>query len=177
MQRERISETLEAIGDRVSPERMVERRKAAVGQGLKRARDSVMGSRDYEEPYLARVRKQAGDAVHAAAERVQQAPEKVAEQARGSPIAAGLVMFGAGLLVASMFPETKTEQRVVDAAQPQIRHATEELKDAGHEFVDNAKQHGNEAAQEVRDAGAEAASAVTDQAQDSAEQIKQGMSS
>jgi len=171
-----MSETLEAIGDRVSPERMVERRKAAVGQRFKRARDAIMGSRDYEEPKLTRVRERAGDAVSATAERVQHAPEVAAEQVRGNPIAAGLLIFGAGVLVASIFPETQTEQRLVEAAQPQMQRATEDLKDAGHELVESATQHGQEAAHELRAAGTEAAGTVTDQARASAEQIKQGFS-
>lgn len=177
VQRARMSNTLEAIGDRVSPERMVERRKAAIGKGFKNVRSSIMGSSDYQEPHLARVGSKAGDAVHAAAEGVQHAPEMLTDQARGNPIAAGLVMFGAGVLIASMFPETQTERRLVDAAQPQIQNATEGLKDAGRELADDAKQHGQAAAEELRAAGTEAVTSVKEQAQDSAQEIKQNMSS
>ena len=43
MQRERMGDTLEAIGDRLSQERMVERRKAAVSQTFRSMKESVMG--------------------------------------------------------------------------------------------------------------------------------------
>jgi len=179
-----MGSTLEAIGDRVSPERMVERRKAAVGRGFRKARDTIMGSRDYEEPRLAHmkdqmkdqaatVKDQAANAVSAAADRVQHAPEMLAEQTRGNPLAAGLVVFGAGMLVATIFPETRTEQRLVDAAQPQLQHATGELKDAGRELAQDARQLGQEATQEVRAAGSEAAETVKQQAQTSTEQVRQ----
>ena len=45
-QRESLSRDLVAIGDRVSPGRMVERRKMAVRDSFGRARDAVMGARD-----------------------------------------------------------------------------------------------------------------------------------
>ena len=89
MQRERMGDTLEAIGDRLSPERMVERRKAAVGKTFRNMKESVMGSPGYQEPATERLRAQAGDvrdtatsAVQNAAEHVQQAPQALADQAR-----------------------------------------------------------------------------------------------
>jgi len=184
VQRERMGSTLEAIGDRVSPERMVERRKAAVGQSFRKARNTIMGSRDYEEPRLAHVKEQmkgqaasvkdqATSAVSTAADRVQHAPEMLADQTRGNPLAAGLVVFGAGMLLATIFPETRTEQRLVDAAQPQLQHATAELKDAGRDLAQDARQLGQDATQQVRAAGSEAADTVMQQAQTSAETVKQ----
>jgi len=164
-----MSETLEAIGDRVSPERMVERRKAAIGQKARSMRDSVMGSRDYEEPKLTHLRgqarEQAGKAMSTAADRVQHAPDMVAERARGNPLAAGVVAFGAGMLLATLFPETPTEHRMLDAAQPQLQHAAEGLKEASRDLAQDAKQHGQEAASELKNAGSDAASSVTQQLQ------------
>jgi hypothetical protein len=160
-----MSETLEAIGDRVSPERMVERRKAAIGQAAHKVRDTVMGSRDYEEPRLTHLREQAGSAMSSAADRVQHAPDMVAEQARGNPLAAGLVAFGAGMLLATLFPETAAEHRMLDAAQPQMALAAEELKEAGRDLAEDAKQHGQDAAAELKSAGSDAAASVTQQLQ------------
>ena len=45
-QREALGEDLEAVGDRVSPGRVVERRRAALRQGFGRLRDRVMGTAD-----------------------------------------------------------------------------------------------------------------------------------
>jgi hypothetical protein len=171
-QRERLGSTLEAIGDRVSPERVVERRKAAVSQGFRKARDTVMGSRDYEEPRLAHMKDRAGEAMGAAAERVQHTPEMLADQTRGNPLAAGLVVFGAGMLLATIFPETRTEQRLVDAAQPPLQHAAEELKGAGRELAQDARQVGQEATQHVREAGSEAAATVKQETQQSADSVR-----
>ena len=118
MQRERMGDTLEAIGDRLSPERMVERRKAAVGQTFRNVKESVMGSPGYQEPATDRLRTQAGDvrdaatsAVQNASEHVQQAPQALADQARGNPVAAGIIAFGVGVLLATLLPSSRTEQR------------------------------------------------------------------
>ena len=151
-QRERMGETLDAIGDRLSPERMIQRRKAAVGQRARRVKDTVMGSPGYVEPVARRMREQAHDATQA----VQHTPEMIAEQTRGNPIAAGLIAFGGGLLLATLMPKSETEQ----------------LKEAGREIASDAKEHMQEAATQVKSTGSEAADAVRDQARSSAEEVK-----
>jgi len=178
MDRARMGNTLEAIGDRLSPERVVERRKAAMGQGFRRMRDAVMGSPGYQEPVTQRVRESAQgtassatDAARTAVSKVQQAPETIADQARGNPLAAGLVAFGVGLLVATAFPQTETEQRVVDAARPQLDSAKDELREAGRDLAEGAKEEAKSAAQEVSSAGRDAASNIAGEAKASARSV------
>jgi hypothetical protein len=172
--RDRMSDTLEAIGDRLSPERVVERRKAAIGQGFKRVRESVMGSPSYVEPSTQRMRQGAHDmkdAARGAAEKVQHAPEALADQTRGNPIAAGIVAFGVGMLVATAFPKTRTEQQLLETARPSLDRAKEELRDTGREFGSDVKQHAQEAADQVKSAGAEAAQNVKEEARTSAQRV------
>jgi len=173
-----MGQTLEAIGDRLSPERVVERRKAAMGQGFRRMREAVMGSPGYVEPATHRLAERtqgaaasATDAARSAAESVQRAPERIADQARGNPIAAGLVAFGVGMLVATAFPKTRTEEDLVDAVRPQLDLAKEELRDAGRELASDAKEQAKTAAQEVSVAGKEAASNVAEQTKSSAQAV------
>ena len=73
-QRARMGDTLEAIGDRLSPERMVERRKAAVGQTFRNMKESVMGSPGYQEPATDRLRAQAESARDSATSAVHTTP-------------------------------------------------------------------------------------------------------
>jgi len=174
-----MGDTLEAIGDRLSPERMVERRKAAVGQKFRGMKEAVMGSPGYQEPITGRMRSQAGgamqsasDTVHSATDRVQHAPQAIADQARGNPVAAGLIAFGAGVLLATVLPTSRTEQRLVDEARPQLQGAADQLKTAGREVAESAKEHAREAAEEVKSVGSDATSHVRDQAQQSAQNVK-----
>ena len=169
MQRSRMNETLEAIGDRISPERMVERRKAAIGQRFTNAKDKVMGSPQYVEPMTRRFSdagQSTASAAQGAAERVQHAPEMIADQARGNPLVAGLVSFGVGVLVATIMPKTRTEERLVQQSTPQLQHAAEEMKDAGREIASQAKDHAQQAAQEVKSTSAGAAEQLKEQAQE-----------
>jgi hypothetical protein len=156
-QRDRMGDTLDAIGDRLSPERMVERRKAAVGQRFRSVTESIMGSPDYREPVTNRMRAQAGGAMQSASEtaqsvgaRMQHAPEALAEQTSGNPVAAGLVAFGAGVLLATAFPSSRTERRLVGEAKPQLQQAAEQLKGAGVEAGTNVRGRAVESAEDVR---------------------------
>jgi hypothetical protein len=178
MERARMGYTLEAIGDRLSPERVVERRKAAVGQGFKRMREAVMGSPGYVEPMAQRMHEgaqsatsSATDAARSAAGKVQHAPEMMMEQARGNPIAAGLVAFGVGALVATAFPKTRTEQHLVDTARPSFDSAKEELRGAGREVAADVRDQAKSAAQEVTSAGKDAAQNVAEEAKSSAQNV------
>jgi gas vesicle protein len=193
MERERMGDTLEAIGDRLSPERMVQRRRAAVGQAWYRMRTSIMGSPDYEEPATSRMselfehsgapamhtaKQGAQTAVDTAKEAaqgvqhgIQQAPETIKEQAAGNPIAAGLVAFGAGMLLASLLPKSRTEERVAQQARPQLEGAMEQLKSAGQDVASQAKEHAQDAAQELKSTGTEAASNVAEQTRESSREV------
>jgi len=46
-----------------------------------------------------------------AADAVRSAPDAVVRQAQGSPVAVGMIAFGAGMLAAAVLPETEPERR------------------------------------------------------------------
>jgi Protein of unknown function (DUF3618) len=180
-QRDRMGDTLEAIGDRLSPERIVERRKAAVGQRFRSMKDAVMGSPDYDEfdansgglrGRAEGMASSASDALQSATQQMQQAPQAIAAQARGNPLAAGLVAFGLGALFATVLPKTRTEQQLVDEARPQLESAAEELKEVGRAVASDAKERTTSAVAEVKAAGETATESVRDQARESAEQLR-----
>ena len=181
-QRERMGETLEAIGDRLSPERIVARRKAAVGQRFRNVKEAVMGSPDYDEfggnggglrGRAEGMASSASDALQGATQQVQQAPQAIAAQASGNPLAAGIVAFGLGALFATVLPKTRTEQHLVEEARPQLESAAEELKDVGRAVAADAKERTTSAVAEVKAAGESATGSVRDQARESAEHVRQ----
>jgi len=170
-----MGETLDAIGDRLSPERMIERRKAAFGQRARKVKDTVMGSPGYVEPMTRAATEKvqsATETVQSAAGTVGRTPEMIAEQTRGNPMAAGIIAFGGGLLFATLMPRSETEQRLVEQAQPQLQQVTDQLKEAGREIASDAKQHVQEATASVQETGTEAAGAVRIQARSAAEEVK-----
>ena len=92
------------------------------------------------------------------------APGAVARKAQGSPIAAGLIAFGAGLLVSSLLPASRVEQqaaeKVKDTAQPMV----DDLTDTAKEVAENLKEPAQQAMEEVKSTATDAAATVKDDA-------------
>jgi gas vesicle protein len=183
-QRADIGNDLVAIGDRVSPKRMTERRTAAVKNKLSGARDAVMGAKDSVADKASEVTGQAGDAASGAADQLRHGPEVVKQQTQGNPLAAGLVAFGGGLLVATLIPPSRREQQLVhERVQPQLEEAAshvgevaqgavEEIKPAAQEAVSDLKDEAQQAVSEVKDEASSAAGEVADDAKQEASELR-----
>jgi hypothetical protein len=124
--RGRLGTDVDAVAEKVSPSNIVHRQTDKVKDTFSRAKDKVMGSAD---DTLGSARSTVHDtadsarsAAHDAGHAVQEAPHTIARKTEGNPLAAGLIAFGAGLLVSSLFPATRAEQRaaerVKEEAQP-----------------------------------------------------------
>jgi hypothetical protein len=187
-QRQALGYDLEAVGDRVSPGRMVERRRAAVRQTWMRARNRVMGAADNTGPSMSdraggaastvsdaagTARERAGEAATAVKERVTEAPQAVTSATEGNPLAAGVIAFGAGLLAASLLPSTEKEQRLVsEQVKPALDQAKSEAQAVAKEAAENLKPAAQDAAAQVRDEAQGAAQNVSDKAGSATEQVK-----
>ena len=148
-ERRELADSIEAIGDRVSPGRMVERRTNRVKDRLSTVRDTVMGA----TPSMPHPQ-----APSMSTPSMPSMPD-VAGTARGNPLAAGLVAFGAGLLAAAVFPATRKEAEVAQTAREAVEPRAQEM--------------GKEVAAGLQDKAKEAAEQVKATATDSAEQVKQ----
>jgi polyhydroxyalkanoate synthesis regulator phasin len=94
------------------------------------------------------------------------AARSVQQRAEGNPLAAGLIAFGAGALIASLIPASEKESQ---AAQKLVETA----KEQGQPIVEEAKSVGQEMGQELKDRAAEAGQEVKASAQESMEHVKQ----
>lgn len=171
-QREQLSETVDAIGDRVSPGRIMERRTNRVKDGLGRARESVIGRADSTAHSLTGTAgglgSTASDAGSAVAGLPSTAAHGMTSTAQGNPLMAGAVAFGAGLLAAAIFPGTKAEGKAAaklkDAAQPLV----EQAKEIGQEAAQHLQEPAQQAVANVKDVAAEGAAHVQDTAKSAA---------
>jgi hypothetical protein len=129
--RRSLASDLDALQDRVSPSSIVERRKAAAKGRVRHLRQRVMGT-------VHDVRDTTTSGMSSAGGSVQ-------DRYDGAPLAAGLVAFGAGMVIASLFPASEREAvaagNVVDAA-----------KERGAPMLEEAKGQAQQVAQEVRSA-------------------------
>jgi hypothetical protein len=82
-----LGETLDAIGDRVSPGRVIERRKNRVRAGVMGLRDQVMGTAQGTVD-------SAKERLKSTVETVRDTPEAGLQQTPGHPMVAGALAFG-----------------------------------------------------------------------------------
>jgi len=160
--RQALSSDLDALQDKVSPSAILERRKAATRSRLSGIKNKVMGS---SSSATASVGGTAQGAVHSAEESVQ-----------GSPLAAGLVAFGAGMLAAALVPATQAEARagrqLVDTAKEHGQPVLDEAKAAGQDLAEGLKGPAADALAEVKDTAQQSAERVQDQGQSSVENVR-----
>jgi len=159
--RDDLGQTLDAIGDRVSPGRIVERRKNRVMNGLSSVRDRVMGTASDTGHAV-------GDTATGAVDTLKGTPDAVVKQTQGSPLVAGALAFGVGVLVASVFPPTEKEQEVADQLKEKAQPLADDLKETGQEMAEQLKEPAREAVESVKQVAAEGQQAVTETAKGAA---------
>ncbi len=168
-QRTEISRDLDAIGDRVSPHRMVERKQAAVRQRFSDFKENVMGS---AESSVDAVRDAGASAATTLTDSASSVAHTTRHAAEGNPLAVGLIAFGAGLVAATVFPASRKERELAERAQPMLEKAASEAVPAARHLVEELKPAAQEAVADLRESAMDAASSVKDQAVEAASDTK-----
>lgn len=163
--RQHMTMTVDAIEDRVTPGRIIERRRNRIRSSLLTARDRMMGVPQSVGSGLSdggsAVRSEAGSLVHG-----------VESRAEANPFGAGIFAFGAGMLAATLFPASAAEREVGAKARDAGEALREPMAEAAHSIADTAKEHGSEAVAAVKDAGASATASVTATAKEKAAETR-----
>jgi gas vesicle protein len=162
-QRESLGRDLDAIGDRVSPSRIAQRRKAAVRERWDSTKERVMGTAADTTDKASSMASGIGDTVGSL-------PRGAANVAEGNPLAVGLVAFGAGLVLATLLPETRGEQQLAEKVQPMVENAASEVGAAAQDAVEQLKPKAQDAIEQVKDSAQQSVSQVKDHASDAASQ-------
>jgi uncharacterized protein YjbJ (UPF0337 family) len=167
--RESLASDLDALQDRVSPSAIVERRKEAARSKVRSVKDKVMGR---GHSVASSAGSTGSDAVAGVKGGVGDAKDAAGDAIEGSPLAAGLIAFGAGLVIAALIPATDAEQRaskkVVEAAQPMV----DEAKSVGQDVGSSLKESAAGAAQQVKATAQDSMERVQDEGKSSAETVK-----
>ena len=171
-----LSQDVDALTEKVTPGKIVERRVDRARDAATRLKEKVMGSDPYgrhgsgesvggsvlsvASTATDRVSGTASsvqdaassaagtvqDAAATAAGAVQEAPAAVRRQTRGNPVAAGLIAFGAGWLVSSLLPATRREQELADQAK---QVAQEKVQPVAQQVAAEVKENLREPAQQA----------------------------
>jgi hypothetical protein len=156
-----LTQDVDALQDKVSPGAIIERRKSAMRGRLVAVKERVMGTGQS----VTGTGQDATQGIGSAAAGVGGAVEQRVE---GSPLAAGVVAFGAGLVVAGLIPATRVEakgaQRLKDVAQEHGGPVMGEARSAAQEVGEQLKQKASAAVDEVRSSAQDSAQHVKDEA-------------
>ena len=173
-----LSQDVDALTEKVTPGKIVERRVDRARDAATRLKEKVMGSDPYSghssgggvrqaashaadrvsdtaSSATASVQDAASsaassvqDAAATAADAVQHAPQAIRRQTRGNPLAAGLIAFGAGWLVSSLLPATRREQELADQAK---QVAQEKVAPVAQQVAGEVRENLREPAQQAVD--------------------------
>ncbi|MEU0161787.1 DUF3618 domain-containing protein [Streptomyces sp. NPDC006261] len=175
--RAHLAHNVDRLADKVTPGKAARRKADATQRRITRVKERVMGAASDTKDATASGTQsvtdtagQAGEAVKHTADQVghsvRQAPDRITRQTQGSPVAAGVIAFGAGMLAAALLPSTDAEERV-----------GARLRERSDEFLEPVKQTAQEVAQDVKEEmrgpATEAVDAVKSTAQDAAQTTKQ----
>lgn len=183
-----LSDDVNTLADTANPKNIARRQGEKARHAVAGVAEKVMGSPDSGHHTTGGAGRDAQEAVSGAAHEVgkvvTQAPDKAKANYQGSPLAAGLIAFGAGVLIASLIPASQREQRVVsdlaERAEPLTAEAKrgvqklgENLQQPAQEAVESVKQTATEAADTVKGEASTAADDVRDQAQTGAANVRE----
>src|SRR5690606_6194252 len=138
-----IGATVEEIEDRVSPRRMVARGRSRMRERSSRWGDTIMGQARDVAGGLPEGAGQLGDTL-------REAPHANAERPAGNRLAGGRSAVGAGALIASLLPESRTEQRLARKIEPQMEEAASQIGEAGRKMASEVKDVASEGMGNVR---------------------------
>jgi len=171
--RENLSSDVNRLADKVSPSAVVGRRVDRMKGSANSMREKVMGAK----PDTSRMQS----AVGSVSDNAGSAPQALRQRAQGSPLAAGLVAFGVGMLASSLIPPSAAEQQLAARAEEAAKEKAQELRgpvqERAQEIGGQLKESAQESAQQIKQAATDAASETADQARSRADDVRRPLQS
>ena len=138
-----LSRDVDALTEKVTPSRVVERRVERAKGRFGSLKDKVMGSGGSHSS--GGVLSSAGDRASSVASTVgdtaTSAPSTAVQKTQGNPLAAGLIAFGVGWLASSLLPATEKEQQAASTVKDQVSEHSETLSQPLKEAAGGAKEN------------------------------------
>ncbi len=178
--RAKMTRDVDLLAEKTSPTKVAQRRWNSV-------KEKVMGSTDHArhaasdtgssavstvQDKASQLGDVASEKAHDAADAVRNAPQAVAAQTQGNPLAAGIIAFGVGMLAATLIPVTDVEKRAGQQLKDNSGDLTDKVKDIATDMKDDLSGTVQHAVGEVKATATDAAQTTKDQAQSSAQDVK-----
>lgn len=166
-----LARDVDRLADRTSPTRVASRKWNDVKARVRSVSDRVMGppssAANTVQDKASDLGDTARDRASQVADAVRESPQTVARKTQGNPFAAGLIAFGAGLLAASLLPETDAERRAGREVRERAGDLIEPVKEKAEELRQDMSGSVRQATEQVKETARDAARHTTDQAKDS----------
>jgi len=176
--RAELDRDVDALTEKVSPGRIVDRRVQRTKGTVRSWKDRVMGS---ASGAAGSVSDTASSTAEGASSAVQSAAGTVQERTQGNPLAAGVIAFGVGWLAASLIPASRVEEqaggKVRELATEHGDTVAQPVKQVASDVAEQMKEPAREAAQSVQQTAREGAQHVTDEGRSQAQDARQVHSS
>ncbi|SDL83058.1 Protein of unknown function [Arthrobacter sp. ov407] len=163
--RARLGTDVDAVADKVTPSNIVHRQTDKVKDAATGVKDKIMGTADEATGSVGATIADAGSAVG-------DAPHKVAVKTQGNPLAAGLIAFGAGLLVSSLIPPSAKEREAAEALKSAAEPVTTQLTEAAQDVAQGLQEPAQEAMENVKTTAADAVENVKEEGQAAVSDVK-----
>ena len=174
--RARLGTNVDAVADKVTPSHIVQRQTDKVKENVKDAvfgvKEKVMGAAENTAGNVHSATGSAGAHLGEAGAAIGDAPAQVKTRTRGNPLAAGLIAFGAGLLVSSLIPASQKEREAADALKTAAEPLTTELTEAAKHVAEGLKEPAQEAMENVKATAADATGHVKAEGQGAVADVK-----
>ena len=174
--RARLGTNVDAVADKVTPSHIVQRQTDKVKENVKDAvfgvKEKVMGAAGNTAGNVHSATGSAGAHLGDAGAAIGDAPAQVKTKTQGNPLAAGLIAFGAGLLVSSLIPASQKEREAADALKTAAEPLTTELTEAAKHVAEGLKEPAQEAMENVKATAADATGHVKAEGQDAMADVK-----
>jgi hypothetical protein len=178
--RARLGTNVDAVADKVTPSNIVHRQTDKVKESVKDAvfgvKEKVMGAAEHTSDRVHYATHSgtpgAGGPLSDAGAAIGDAPRQVRSKTQGNPMAAGLIAFGAGMLLSSLIPASEKEREAADTLKTKAEPLTHELTEAAKDMAEGLKVPAQEAMENVKATAAEATEHVKGEGQTAVEDVK-----
>jgi len=177
--RRELSTDVDALTEKVSPTKVMERRVERARGAVSTVKEKVMGSatdtKSAAGSGLGTAQDKVSSAASSVADTASSAPQMARQKAQGNPLAAGVIAFGAGWLLSSLLPASEKEQQAAatlkDKASEHSDKLTAPLSEAAQQAKENLREPAQHAAESIKSTATDAASIVKDETQSATEDV------
>ena len=166
--RRELATDVDSLHEKVSPAAAASRKMESAKGAVTGMKDKIMGSAESAGQSTTGGMSAVGDTVTSA-------PSMARNKARGNPMAAGVIAFGAGWLISSLLPASEKEKmaatQVKDKASEHSDTLVAPMKHAAQEMAGNLKEPAQQAADSVKSTATDAASTVQDSAKSAKDEV------